>query len=149
VSSHSVDRARARAAFARAEAGTEEVFGDFFLARLLGLEISYPDDACEVAFTVEAFMFNPRGTLHGGVMATALDIAMGHLIHRHHGGPGTTLEMKIQYVAAVRHGRVVCRGESLRRGGTWFLQAEARDEAGTLLAFATATWKLLKPKPAG
>ena len=76
MSSHRVDRARARAAFERAEAGTEEVFGDFFLARLLGLEISYPGEACEVAFTVEEFMFNPRGTLHGGVMATALDLAV-------------------------------------------------------------------------
>jgi uncharacterized protein (TIGR00369 family) len=138
-----VDLDRARAAFDRAAAGGREAFGDFFLARFLGLEITYPGDACEVAFEVQDFLFNPQGTLHGGVLATALDIAMGHLIHRH-AGPGTTLEMKVQFLAPVRGGRVACRGEALRRGGTWFLRAEARDEAGLLLAYATSTWKLLK-----
>lgn len=138
-----IDQAKARAAFERAAAGAREAFGDFFLARLLGLEVTYPGEACEVAFDVADFMFNPQGTLHGGILATALDIAMGHLINRH-AGPGTTLEMKIQYLAPVRGGRVVCRGEALRRGGTWFLRAEARDAAGTLVAFATSTWKLLK-----
>lgn len=140
---HQVDQAKALAAFERAAAGRREVFGDFFLTRLLGLEITYPDDACEVAFQVEDFMLNPRATLHGGVLATALDICMGHLIN-HHASPGATLEMKIQYLSAVSHGRVVCRGESLRRGGTWFLRAEARDSANTLIAYATSTWKVLK-----
>ena len=141
-----IDRDRARAAFDRALSDDHEGFGNFFLARLMGLEITYPDEACEVAFQVEDFLFNPQGSLHGGILATALDIAMGHLINRLNGGPGTTLEMKIQYLAPVRQGRVVCRGESLRRGGTWFLRAEARDEDGTLIAFATSTWKLLKPR---
>ncbi len=141
-----LDRATALAAFQRATAGQQEVFGDFFLARLLGLEITYPDGGCEVAFEVADFMYNPQGTLHGGILATALDIAMGHLINSH-GAPGTTLEMKIQYLAPVRSGRVVCRGEALRRGGTWFLRADARDAEGALIAFATSTWKLLR-KPA-
>jgi len=138
-----IDRDQARVAFARAIAGEREAFGDFFLARLFGLEISFPGEACEVAFDVQYFLFNPQGTLHGGVLATALDIAMGHLIHRH-AGPGTTLEMKVQYMAPIRGGRVTCRGEALRRGGTWFLRADARDETGQLLAHATSTWKLLK-----
>lgn len=140
-----LDQAQALAAFQRASAGTQEVFGDFFLARLLGLEITYPGDACEVAFEAQDFMFNPQGSLHGGILATALDIAMGHLINRA-GTPGTTLEMKIQYLAAMRHGRVTCRGEALRQGGTWFLRAEARDQDGTLIAYATSTWKLLKKR---
>ena len=139
----SVDQARARAAFERAIAGTREAFGDFFLARLLGLEVTYPGDACEVALEAADFLFNPQGTLHGGVLATALDIAMGHLIQRQ-AGPGTTLEMKVQYLAPIHGGRVTCRGEALRRGGTWFLRAEARNEGGQLLAYATSTWKLLK-----
>jgi uncharacterized protein (TIGR00369 family) len=138
-----VDQAKARAAFERAAAGTREAFGDFFLARLLGLEISYPGEACGVAFEAADFLSNPQGTLHGGVLATALDIAMGHLINRQ-AGPGTTLEMKVQYLAPIRGGRVTCRGEALRRGGTWFLRAEARNEGGQLLAYATSTWKLLK-----
>jgi uncharacterized protein (TIGR00369 family) len=138
-----VDLDQARAAFTRAAAGEREVFGDFFLTRLFGFDITFPAEACEVAFEVQDFMFNPQGTLHGGVLATALDISMGHLIHRH-AGPGTTLEMKVQYLAPARSGRVTCHAEALRRGGTWFLRAEARNEGGHLLAYATSTWKLLK-----
>ncbi|GGJ04612.1 PaaI family thioesterase [Neoroseomonas lacus] len=138
-----VDIDRARAAFDRAAAGRQEQFGNFFLARFLGLQITYPGDACEVAFDAEDFLLNPQGTLHGGVLATALDIAMGHLIHNQ-AGAGTTLEMKVQFLAAIHTGRVICRGEALRRGGTCFLRAEARDDAGLLIAYATSTWKLLK-----
>jgi uncharacterized protein (TIGR00369 family) len=138
------DLVAARAAFARAAAGTREIFGDFFLQRLFGFEIAHEEAACVVSFDVADFMFNPQGTLHGGVLATALDIAMGHLIERH-AGPGATLELKVQFLAPVRGGRVVCRSAVLRRGGIWFLRAEACDAAGTLVAFATSTWKLLKP----
>ncbi len=144
MSRHPVDQATARAAFDRAVGDSHEGFGNFFLQRLLGLEITYPGEDCEVAFDVADFMFNPQGSLHGGVLATALDIAMGHLINRVNGSPGTTLEMKIQYTAPVRAGRVTCRGSSIRRGGTWFLRAEATAQDGTLVAFATSTWKLLK-----
>jgi uncharacterized protein (TIGR00369 family) len=139
-----VDVEAARAAFERAAAGQREVFGDFFLARLFGFEISYPDEGCEVRFAVRDFMFNPQGSLHGGVLATALDIAMGHLLHRQ-AGAGATLEFKVQYVAAVRAGHVTCRGAFTKRGRSIsFLRAEARDDAGELVAFATATWKLLR-----
>jgi len=139
-----VDEATARAAFARALAGEREVFGDFFLSRLLGLEITQTDDACIVAFDVADFLYNPQGSLHGGIMATALDIAMGHRLN-HLLGPGTTLESKFQYLGAIRQGRVTCRGEMLRQGRSiCFLRAEARDPAGEILAFATSTWKLLK-----
>ena len=144
-----VDLDQARAAFERAARGGREAFGDFFLARLLGLEISYPGEACEVRFAAHDFLFNPQGSLHGGVLATALDVAMGHLLHRH-AAPGVTLEFKVQYVAAARSGHVTCRGEFLSRGrSVAFLRAEARTAEGTLLAFATATWKLLHPAVAG
>ena len=126
-----VDEAAARAAFARALAGEREVFGDFFLSRSLGLEITQTAEACIVSFEVADFLYNPQGTLHGGIMATALDIAMGHRLH-HLLGAGTTLESKFQYLGAIRQGRSIC-----------FLRAEARDPAGALLAFATSTWKLL------
>lgn len=138
-----IDLESARAAFERAATDKREVFGNFFLARLLGLEIAYPGEACEVSFDAADFLFNPRGTLQGGILATALDVAMSHLMN-HQAGPGATLEMKVQYLAAVPGGRVVCRAEALRRGGTWFLKAEARDAGGTLVAFATSTWKLLR-----
>ncbi len=140
-------RAGAERALARAAAGDREEFGDFFLARLLGFAIDYPQDACTVAFDAEPFLFNPQGTLHGGILSTALDVSMGHLLRRATGLAGTTLEFKVQFLGAVRSGRVVCTGRMLRQGRSiCFLRAEAVDEAGEPVAFATSTWKLLVPR---
>lgn len=138
-----VDAARARAAFDQALAEHSQEFGKFFLARLYGFEITYPDQECEVAFEARDFMFNPQGTLHGGVIATALDVSMGHLLRRI-AGPGTTLEFKVQFLSAIRGGRVRCRGRVVRLGKSIaFLSSEARDADDRPAAFATATWKLL------
>mgnify|MGYP000403179803 CR=1 FL=1 len=128
----------------RATGESRQEFNSFFLSRLLGFEISYPDDACVVGFEVVPTLFNPQGSLHGGVLATAMDISMGHLL-RHRAGAGATLEMKIQYVAPVIAGRVQCRASFLRQGrGISYLQSHAFRSDGELVAHATATWKLLK-----
>ena len=140
-----VDGEAAAAAFGRAMAGQQETFGDFFLTRLLGLDITYDGEACEVKFAVHDFMFNPQGTLHGGMLTTALDVSMGHLLNRM-AGPGATLEFKVQFFAAVRGGFVTCRAEMLRRGRSiCFLQSTARNEAGESVALATSTWSLIRP----
>lgn len=128
----------------RAVGDGRQEFGCFFLSRLLGFDISYEGERCIVAFEVIAPLLNPQGTLHGGILATALDVAMGHLLH-HVAGAGTTLEMKVQYLASVSSGHVRCEASFLRRGrGISFLQSPARAEDGSLLAHATATWKLLR-----
>ena len=118
-------------------------FGSFFLARLFGMAVSYEADACIVSLDVKPFMYNPQGSLHGGVLATALDISMGHLL-KHQFGAGATLEMKVQYFAPVRSGSVTCRASFLKKGRkTFFLQSSATDGSGETIAHATSTWKQL------
>jgi uncharacterized protein (TIGR00369 family) len=118
-------------------------FGSFFLSRLFGMDIEYGQDDCTVTFEVKPYTYNPQGSLHGGVLATALDVSMGHLLN-HHVGAGATLEMKVQYLSTIRSGEVTCRATFLKKGRkTFFLQSLATDEAGESLAHATATWKLL------
>ena len=98
-----MDEAQDRAAFeAQARAAFEEAlrthspgFGTFFLARLLGLDITYGEATCTVRLDVKEFMFNPQGSLHGGIIATVLDISMGHLL-THSTGVGMTLQMNTQ-----------------------------------------------------
>jgi acyl-CoA thioesterase len=145
-----MDENAALRAFQNALATYEQDFGTFFLARLYALEIAYPGETCVVTFEPQEFMFNPQGTLHGGVIATVMDISMGHLL-KHASGAGTTLEMKTQYLKAARTGRLTCTGRFLRKGrGISYLASELTDAEGDLVAFATATWKSLKspdPKP--
>ncbi|WP_353173146.1 PaaI family thioesterase [Paracandidimonas soli] len=139
-----MDRPAAVSAFNLALETEKPAFEEFFIARLLGLEFDYPDGQCIVSFELKDFMFNPQGSLHGGIIATVMDISMGHLLN-HVQGPGSTLEMKTQYVKAARQGKLQCRGEFTRRGRTIsFLKSTMTDEQGDIIAFATATWLQLK-----
>jgi len=142
-----IDEAAARAAFEAALADHDQTFGTFFLARLLGMEIGYPDaDTCVVEMDVKDFMFNPQGTLHGGIIATLLDISMGHLLQRTIGA-GMTLEMKTQYLRPARGGRIRAVGSFLKKGKSInYLETRLYDVENSLLAVANSTWQLL-PAP--
>jgi uncharacterized protein (TIGR00369 family) len=136
----------ARNAFETALREQRPDFGVFFLARFYGLELSYPDETCVVRFPVHAYMFNPQGSLHGGVTAFVLDVAMGHLLHHTLQGPGTTMEMKTQYFAPIRGPDARCEARFLHKGrSVCFLEARLFDGDGTLAAAATSTWRVLKP----
>ena len=145
VSKH-LDPQSARAAFERAIADDTRVFGNFFLSRFLGLEISYPDDdTCVVEFEVHDYMFNPQGSLHGGVIAAVLDISMGHLLTRAV-GRGMTLQMETKFLRPARAGRIRATGRFLKKGKSInYLETRLTDAEGSLLAVANSTWQLLPP----
>ena len=132
----------AKMAFERALATHKPDFGTFFLARLLDLEIAYPDEKCIIRFPVRDFLFNPQGSLHGGVIAIVLDISMGHLLHRSVGVGGATLEMKLQYLRPLKGDVAWCQAQFLRRGRSIaFLESRLYDADNQLAAVATSTWK--------
>jgi uncharacterized protein (TIGR00369 family) len=134
---------QAEAMLERATGDGRHEFGSFFLSRLFGMEVAYDGDECTVSFEVVPQLFNPQGSIHGGVMATALDISMGHLL-KHRFGAGSTLEMKLQYFAPVRAGIKRCRASFLKKARKiFFLQSSAVDAGGEAVAHATSTWKLI------
>ena len=127
-----------------AESSDKQEFGSFYLSRYLGFEISYRKDICIVQFIIKPPMYNPQGTLHGGIIATAMDVSMGHLLN-HTSGSGATLEMNIKYLLPIKEGTVICEGSFLKQGKTIsFLQSKLHRADGKLAAYANATWIPLK-----
>ena len=127
-----------------AESTEDQKFGSFYLSRFLGFDINYTIDSCEVRFDVLPPMFNPQGSLHGGIIATAMDVSMGHLLN-HTSGSGATLEMNIKYLLPIKEGTVICEGSFLKQGKTIsFLQSKLHRADGKLAAYANATWIPLK-----
>ncbi|MFK8083424.1 MAG: PaaI family thioesterase [Granulosicoccus sp.] len=127
-----------------------QAFETFFLARFLNLSFEYfPPDAvdaekevCRISFPMSDMLRNPQGSLHGGAMATVMDISMGHLVNKV-AGPGATIEMKVQYMRPVSEGIVTCEGRFTRRGRSIaFMESRLSDENDKLAALATATWKM-------
>jgi uncharacterized protein (TIGR00369 family) len=141
-----LDEVLARSAFDRAIKDHKPEFGSFFLAQLLALDISYGDDKCTIRFPVQDFLFNPQGSLHGGIIGTIMDISMGHLIHHSYGRSGATIEMKVQYLRPLTVDHAVCTGEFIKRGKSIaFLESRLANSSGDLVAHATSTWKCSAP----
>ena len=129
-------------------ATSRPIFNEFFLARLLDLTITYDDEREEtrVELPFADFLRNPQGSLHGGVIATAMDISVGHLLNRYLTA-GVTIEMQMRFFRPV-HGPSYCEGRLLRRGRRIVhLESRLYDEQERLAAFATGTWHRLDPVP--
>lgn len=118
-------------------------FGEFFLAKLLQLDIQYKNEVCIVSFPVLPHLHNPQGSLHGGIIAVAMDISMGHLIHHVAGKGGSTIEMKLQYLRPSVSGFLSLKGRFVKKGRQLaFMESRAFDENGKEVALATSTWKM-------
>jgi uncharacterized protein (TIGR00369 family) len=138
-----MDEKIARDMFENAFGTYRQEFGSFFIVKMMGLEISYPDDFCLVEFPAANFLFNPQGSYHGGMLATVMDISMGHLIKHKTGIAGATLEMKNQYLRPLTKGPAQCEGRFIRQGRSIsFLESRVWDGGGKLTAHATSTWKM-------
>jgi uncharacterized protein (TIGR00369 family) len=143
---------KANAAAGRAMAGIDHLrammAGDLPpppIMALLGIELVSVEPGV-VAMAIEAgeHLYNPIGSVHGGVAATILDSVMGCAVHSRlpRGRGYTTLEIKVNYVRAITEasGRVVAEGRVAHLGGRAAV-ADARlvDAAGRLCATASTT----------
>jgi len=115
------------------------------IAALLGLGIVEVEPG-RVVFSLDVgeHLYNPIGSVHGGVFCTLLDSAMACAVHStlNRGQAYTTLELKVNLVKAltVETPRVVATGQVIssgRRVATASGQITGPD--GTLYAHATTT----------
>jgi uncharacterized protein (TIGR00369 family) len=85
---------------------------------------------------------NPMGTLHGGLLCDITDAAMGMAFAGmlDEGESFTTLELKINFLRAVRNGKLVATAHVVHGGRTvGFVECDVVDESGKLIARATST----------
>ena len=93
--------------------------------------------------TVRAEHMNPHGVVHGGIVYTLVDYAMGGALtsRLEPGERCTTLEVNINYLAPVTEGGIRAEArvvERTRRIGV--LEARVHDDADRLIALATGTF---------
>lgn len=90
---------------------------------------------------------NPHGVLHGGAVYTMVDYSMGSATMSVVAADEicATIEIKINYLAGVRDGRLTATTEVLKRGRkVVFLESRVRDEAGKLVATASGSFAVIK-----
>ncbi len=115
------------------------------VAALLGMDLEHVD-AGTVTFSLEVgeHLYNPIGSVHGGIFATLLDSAMGCAVHSTlpAGRAYTTLEFKVNFVKALTVdtpkvtavGEVISAGRRVATASARLLGPDA-----TLFAHATTT----------
>lgn len=97
-----------------------------------------------VGFDPQEYHYNALGTVHGGVIATLIDIATGAAVHSllkaGQGFTTLTLEIKYHRAVTVNAGRLACTAEVIARGRE-IATAQARvvDRNDRLFATATST----------
>jgi uncharacterized protein (TIGR00369 family) len=123
------------------------------VAQLLGFDIDRVDEG-NVVFAMDPLEAhqNPLGTVHGGIITTLLDSAMGCAVHTTlpAGGMYTTLELKVNFLRPSFAGgaTLLAEGTVLHRGSTTVLAEATITDAdrGRRIAHATSTCLILPPR---
>lgn len=125
----------------------ENPFIDLIGARLVEWEPGH----CEWTLDIAPHHLNTQGSLHGGVIATLLDVACGYsgfcLEVAGFEARGATISLTVHYMAKAGQGRIIARGR--RKGGgqrIFFAEAEligCDDDA--VIATASGSFRLQYP----
>src|SRR5262249_7647579 len=120
------------------------------IGRLLGFRLTAIEPGRAVfEMAVDERHHNPMGTLHGGVYCDLADAAMGfaYAATLLRGESFTTVELKINFLQAVRKGTLTAEAKVVKAGSTLgYIECEVKDEQGRLVAKAASTcMKLKKP----
>ncbi len=121
------------------------------IARLLGFVMKLLEPGHAVfEMEVDERHHNPMGTLHGGIYCDLADAAMG-LAYAATLGEGetfTTIELKINFLRAVRKATLTAEARVVRAGSTvGYVECDVKDAKGKLVARAASTcMKLLRPR---
>jgi len=104
----------------------------------------------EVAFEAGPEHVNLQGLVHGGMLATLADTAMGLAVRTtlEPGRRHVTVQLGIEFLSPGRQGRIVARGRSVKVGRQLgFAEADVVDGSGRLLARARSTLSVTAEKP--
>jgi acyl-CoA thioesterase len=114
------------------------------LAELLGVRAeSQGDGQARFAVDLRQDHLNPYGVVHGGVVYSLIDTAMGAAVVSRL-APGercATLEVKLNYLAPATEGRLTADARVVERGGRIaVLEARVVRADGRVVAIATGTY---------
>ncbi|WP_223070424.1 PaaI family thioesterase [Paenibacillus caui] len=113
----------------------------------LGMKlISVDSGRVEIGLDAEEKHLNSMGIVHGGVLSSLMDQAMGILLSEAKGGAqGVTTHLNVNFLSPMSPGQLVASAfpvhETFR---TMTMRAEVRNAEGRLGCIATSTFRLSK-----
>jgi uncharacterized protein (TIGR00369 family) len=119
------------------------------IAALMGFDVDrVAEGEAWFSVTPDASVYNPIGMVHGGMVATLLDSALGCAVHTTLpvGVGYASIEIKVNYLRAVTaaSGRLVAHGWVTKPGRrVAFAEGDVRDGAGKVLATASSSLAIM------
>jgi uncharacterized protein (TIGR00369 family) len=117
---------------------------------LIGEEVvRVEDNQTEVRIPVTPFLMNRAQVVHGGVICTLMDEAIGWAVYNNleEGKRAVTAELKINFLAPASSGTITGRGRVIRQGKNLVTgEGDLFDQAGNHLARGLGTWMILSPQ---
>jgi len=113
---------------------------------LLGCEIVKTEERkVVIGLDIVPSHLNLLGIVHGGVLMSLLDNAMGLVVMLAETNERTvTATMNTHFLANCIGGQLLCEAELIHRTGrTLTLKAEVRDEGGKLLAWGSGSYRII------
>ena len=105
---------------------------------------SLKDDEAILYINLSNNSLNPNGTVHGGLIFSLADTAIGTLCYST-GRKGVTVDSNISYLLPCTGNTIKCIAKPLKVGKTiGFYRAEIFNSDGKLAAVATANYMFLK-----
>ena len=118
----------------------------------LGLQLkALASGRCVIELPYATHFGNSRGEVHGGIVASVLDIALSQAVRSTLEEPTNvaTISMTVSYLAPAV-GVLTCTGAVVRSGRTIaFAEGTVVDEKGAEVCRASATYRVLKPLKPG
>lgn len=119
---------------------------NFPLGRFLGMDIDIVEPGHAVTrLRIDETHLNLNGVVHGGVLFTMIDTAMGRATMTVlDEGRCTSIEVHLRFLRPATSGLVEAHGTVVRRGRrVVHLESRVHDDAGTLVATGTGTFAVI------
>ncbi len=120
------------------------------IGRFLGMKLTTIEPGHAIFhMDVDDRHHNPMGTLHGGIYCDLADAALGYAYAATlvEGESFTTIELKINFLRAVRNGNLSAEATVMKAGSTLgYIECDVKDESGKLVARAASTCMKLRQK---
>jgi acyl-CoA thioesterase len=119
----------------------EKTFGDYVGVRL----ISASQGSSVARLDVKDFHTNSLDVVHGGVLTTLADIAMGYVCGSLSAQKVVTVELKMSFMRPVFSGKLVAKGKVLKKGEhLLFASCLIFDEDGQQVVAALGTYMMVQ-----
>ena len=122
------------------------------VVRLIGLQlVAHGQGTAEVELPADQRHHNAMGTVHGGILCDAADVAMGVALATvvEEGETFTTLGIQMNYFRQIRQSKLTAAAKVVRRGRTTaYCECDILDDEGAPVAKATSTCLILAHRSA-